>query len=375
MTKHLILVGAVPPPINGQSVAFQILIDALQSQKIPHSVINISSKIANQNINKFNRSLEYLKILTQYVVKILRWNVFIYVTIAQSRQGFVRDFIMIWLASLLRHEIVAQLHGGNYHNFYEQQPKWLQFLIRKTLLRLKKIAVLGESLRSVFDFEPRLASKIFVIPNGIPNPNNAVSFRPKQLPDLKKPISLLYLSNLIESKGYLDVVESVGILVNQYQMNVLCHFCGEFLCNPTDDVLLQSVENAKQVFYEKIHQLNLNEHIKYEGVVDQIRKNDFLKSSDFMILPTQFDCEGQPLSILEAMSHGCVVISTKYRSIPDMVKDGKTGFLVPYQNPSCYCYLSSFFTSRPSKIHTNEPSRICSLSKALHVRNTHCFDV
>jgi glycosyltransferase involved in cell wall biosynthesis len=40
------------------------------------------------------------------------------------------------------------------------------------------------------------------------------------------------------------------------------------------------------------------------------------------------DKEGTPVSILEAMAAGLPVISTKHAGIPDLVKDGNSGFLV-----------------------------------------------
>ena len=346
--KPIILIGPIPPPINGQSVAFQMLLDAIQHKQIPHKVINISSKIDSQKMNKFNRALEYIAILAKYLFHVCRPCSLVYLTIAQSQQGFMRDFIMIWTASLMRHQIVGHLHGGNYHTFYEQQSKSWQFLIRQTLLRFNKIAVLGNSLQSMFDFEKRLKPKICVIPNGVQSPVAPSQFIPKTLPPFnQKPISLLYLSNLVEFKGYLDVLDSIGILVNQYHLQIICYFCGEFLSKPRFDQAIQNAAHAERIFYEKVEQLNLNDYVKYEGIIDKKEKSNFLKNSHFLILPTKY--EGQPISILEAMSYGSVVISTKCGSIPDMVLDHKTGILVPYQNPHAIADAIDSLTQTPEK--------------------------
>ena len=55
--------------------------------------------------------------------------------------------------------------------------------------------------------------------------------------------------------------------------------------------------------------------------------------SDIFILPTNYIYEGQPVSIIEAIAFKNIAISTKYRSIPDMIDENIEGFFVDYGNP------------------------------------------
>lgn len=54
---------------------------------------------------------------------------------------------------------------------------------------------------------------------------------------------------------------------------------------------------------------------------------DLLAASDFFLLPSV--TEGLPLSLLEAMSQGLPALATPVGGIPEVIRDGEHGFLVP----------------------------------------------
>ena len=70
---------------------------------------------------------------------------------------------------------------------------------------------------------------------------------------------------------------------------------------------------------------NHNDSIKFIGTKQNI--GDYLTHADFFILASLW--EGLPLSILEAMSAGCITISTPAGGIPDIIEEGKNGFISP----------------------------------------------
>jgi glycosyltransferase involved in cell wall biosynthesis len=44
--------------------------------------------------------------------------------------------------------------------------------------------------------------------------------------------------------------------------------------------------------------------------------------------PATGDEEGLPVAVLEAMSHGLAIVTTRHGGIPEAIEDGATGFLV-----------------------------------------------
>lgn len=346
--RAIVLVGPLPPPFVGQSVSFQMLVEGVRKHHLSYAVVDLSGKRKSYGgTASWARALEYIKILFDYFRKSFLGKKTIYITIAQSRHGFLRDFVIIWFAYLKGHRIICHLKGGNYDNFYEAQPKWLRWLIRKTLLRVDNLLVLGKRLRDMYNFEPRLKDKICVVSNGLPFALHKTT-EPKTLPvDKSKPIRLLYLSNLIESKGYLDLLEAVRILVKEYEIPVECRFCGLFLANKPDDVLVHDAVHGRKVFEEFITTNNLEKNVTYCGAVSGDEKNRELRDAHFFVLPTNYNNEGQPVSIIEAMAFGNVVVSTDYRAIPDMVVHEKTGFLVPYGQPKTIARVIAETTATP----------------------------
>ena len=144
--REIVLIGPLPPPYVGQSISFQMLVDGMKEDHIPYTVVDLSGKRKSYGgAASWARALEYIKILFDYFRKSILGKKTIYVTIAQSRHGFFRDFVIIWFAYLKGHRIVCHLKGGNYDNFYEAQQKCMRWIIRRTLLRVDNIIDRKES--------------------------------------------------------------------------------------------------------------------------------------------------------------------------------------------------------------------------------------
>ena len=77
------------------------------------------------------------------------------------------------------------------------------------------------------------------------------------------------------------------------------------------------------------------------GIVGVEEKAELYTRSDIFCFPTHYEAEGMPLVILEAMSAGLPTVSTRWRSIPNVVTGGHDGFLVePGDTDSLAEYLT-----------------------------------
>lgn len=83
----------------------------------------------------------------------------------------------------------------------------------------------------------------------------------------------------------------------------------------------------------QISDLDLRQHVELLGYVDPLAFRGLMEQAHIAILPSvtasDGDTEGTPLVLVEALAMGIPVVSTVHADIPEIVKDGVSGFLVP----------------------------------------------
>lgn len=366
--RKTLLIGILPPPINGQSIAFQALADEMQVETL------IIYGKRNTNIWIFiNKIFNYFSLLFRLIFKLIFRKYVVYLTISQSKEGFIRDFPIVFISKILGSKVVVHIHGGNYDGFYKTQKPFVQRRILKMLTMTNSIIVLSKSLSKMFDFISELIPKIKIVQNGLPwdYENNLFNF--KTLPtNSESHIKIIFLSNLIESKGYLNVLEATSLLINEYGYNVQVDFCGEFI-HYDDAKRFKTLSEAKHYFYEFISRNNLENHVQYHGIIGIEKKKELLKEAHFFVLPTNYINEGQPISIIEAMAYGCVILTTDFRGISDMITVYESGIYIKFNNPKEIAFEIHNMIQNPSeyqRISSNSHQKyLRNFTKEIHLKN------
>lgn len=326
--RKILLIGILPPPINGQSIAFQTLAKELEAE-----VLIIAGQ-RNTNISAtLFKIFNFSGLLFHLIAKLFFKKYVVYHTISQSKEGFLRDFLIVMISKFFGNKVIVHIHGGNYDGFYHAQKPFVQKQINGMLKKVDSILILSESLAKMFDFARELRTKIKIVQNGLPWDFDENLIKIKEVSISKdSPIKILFLSNLIESKGYLDVLEATSILVNEYGYHIKTDFCGEFI-HYDDAQRFATLSEAKHYFHAFIEKNNLENHVNYHGIVGLEKKKEVLREAHFFVLPTNYINEGQPISIIEAMAYSCLVLATDYRGISDLITIYKSGVYVKYCNP------------------------------------------
>ncbi len=322
--------------VTGLALAFDLLLAGFDQRQLPYRLVDFGrlGLAARPGAFSLLRILSTLQLLLSFCLK-LRGVQSVYIVIASSKMGFLRDALMIWLSRLASRRLVLHLHGGGYRAFYASQSPWWQRLIARTLANAQAIVVLGEQLYDQFTFVPNYAQKMRIVPNGLPLDLQPMTVQPKALAP-NTCVQLLYLSNLIESKGYLILLEACRMLYHDHGLHIHCDFCGNFVETTADHTAAEqtAAEHGKGTglarahFFTLIQNWGLADVVTYHGLVRGAQKAQLLQQAHALILPTTYPWEGQPICIIEALAFGTPVIATPHRGIPEQVIDQYNGFLV-----------------------------------------------
>jgi glycosyltransferase involved in cell wall biosynthesis len=78
--------------------------------------------------------------------------------------------------------------------------------------------------------------------------------------------------------------------------------------------------------------LGLGDAVSFLGRADAVRVRRLLRGAVALVVPSIY--EGMPLVVLEAMEASVPVVASRVSGIPEVVEDGRTGWLVPPEEPA-----------------------------------------
>lgn len=315
MLPTLLFILHLPPPVHGASMVGKYIQDSqyIKSRFDCH-YINLTTAKDLSDIGKLNwKKLKQFIILLLNIrktVKLLKPSL-VYVTPNSKGGAFYKDFIVVQMLKLMGCRVVLHYHNKGVS---KRQERFLDNLLYYYFFKNTKVILLANSLYE--DIEKYVSiNDIYICPNGIPesiiNASN-ISTPPNTF-------KLLFLSNLLKSKGVCVLLEACQILRKQ-EYKFVCEFVG----GETED--FDSIS-----FQKELKKRKLEDCVYYLGKKYGSEKELILQNAKLFILPTFDDCF--PLVLLEAMQHKIVCISTNEGGISDIIEHGQTGFIVEKNNP------------------------------------------
>ena len=134
-------------------------------------------------------------------------------------------------------------------------------------------------------------------------------------------IKVLYLSNLIYSKGIIHLMDAIAELDRDvFSFSIAGDYFGDNYMSKSE---------ISRLFNEKLTQLKtIGYDVSYSGVVSGKKKIDLLMDSEIFILPSFYKCEAVPVSIAEAIKSGCVIIVSDWKYLKFYTKH-KAHYIIP----------------------------------------------
>jgi glycosyltransferase involved in cell wall biosynthesis len=309
--SRILFILHIPPPIHGAAMVGKYI---KESKIINHTFdtryINLGTSVSlNELGNGYVKKIfRYLFILWQTFKQLIQFRPDLcYLTPTSQGIGFYKDVPFLLLVRLFHIKAVYHYHNKGISS---RQNIWFDNYLYQMVFKKSKVILLSKYLYS--DIQKYVSSdSVYYCANGIPE----IDLFPLIPKVNNKVVNILFLSNLIESKGVFILLEACKLL-KERQIPFNCIFVGG-----EGDVTQQQFEN-------KTKQLGLVNCVKYMGKKYGKDKEEIFLSADIFAFPTYYYNETFGLVNLEAMQFSLPIVSTFEGGIPDVVEDGKTGFLV-----------------------------------------------
>jgi len=224
-----------------------------------------------------------------------------------SRGSFWRKAFYCALARAFRRPYIVHLHGGEFPEFFSREcGAFGQSIVRTTMTRAASVVALTAKweswLRETFP-----GAAVVRIGNPVTVPAMSPEIRARGR-------TVLYLGRMYPEKGVLELIAAASE-VRRAVPDVRFVLAG----SATDKFMTEMTA--------LVANLGLGGNVEFPGWVTGGSKDRLLAECDIFVLPSY--AEGLPLGLLEAMVAGRAVVTTPVGGIPDVVKDGVSGILVP----------------------------------------------
>ena len=140
-------------------------------------------------------------------------------------------------------------------------------------------------------------------------------------PTLGHPVRILCVARLVEKKG---IRYLLGALHELRHRPVVLDLVGEGPLRASLNKLAEELE--------------LGSRVRFLGARTEAAVQGLMRSADLFVLPSvtarNGDMEGQGLVLQEAQAHGLAVVTTRHNGLPEGMRDGETGIVVPEADAS-----------------------------------------
>lgn len=328
--KRILLLLHLPPPYNGVSVFNQNILRGSLAERFRLDVIGVNTAKRLEDIEHVSlyKFLALARSLVDLLGKLLRHRYCLcYFSLTPTGIGFYKDWVLVLLLKLFRVRRVYHLHGKGVSlvrgviqdAFYRSCFNGAQVILLSRLLYY-----------DIERFVPR--DKVHFLANGIRPTLGQAEFEAIAAKPAPKPVRLLFLSNMIRSKGIFIALKTMQLLQSK-GISAQLHFVGGWY----DITLLE--------FMQEVAKAGIGNCVKYRGFKSGKEKAEELSRADIFIYPSLKDTF--PLVLIEAMEFGLPVVSTREGAIPEIVQDNVTGFLVEKNDPGGLAERIEYLINHP----------------------------
>jgi glycosyltransferase involved in cell wall biosynthesis len=347
MKKIILATGIFPPDIGGPATYTQRLAEELVRKGIIVKVITYADanalkfQIPNSKLQTNSKSqISIIRISRKYP-KGLRHFLYFLSLLKLARDAdviYAQNLISAGLPSffvsqILRKKFIVKIVGDAAWENYASKNKKFDNL---ETFQKKKYDFFTEFLRIIQKFVAKGAEKIITPSQYLKNIISNWGINKEKIEVIYNAVEKINFDiSKDEAKKKIgiegNIILSIGRLVPWKGFSALIEIMPDLLKeNPNFKLIIVGEGEEKENLKFKIENLKLENNVKLIGKIIHPEIPFYFKAADFFVLNSEY--EGLSHVILEAMQFGVPVIASNKGGNPELVEDGKNGFLVEYNN-------------------------------------------
>jgi glycosyltransferase involved in cell wall biosynthesis len=364
----LLVFAHTPPPHHGQSYMVQLMLagfggDCRQKKTAAPSPHGIECYHVNA---RFSRGLSDVGKFQGAKILLIFWfcmqaiwlrfrhgvNNFYYVPAPGKRVALYRDWLVMLLCRPFFKTVILHWHAAGLAEWLETSVQMRARALTYWLFGTIDLSIVLSNY-NVADVEKFSSRRICIVNNGIPDPcpNFAESVLPRRCARLAvrakllasqnvspseiesvagdpQIVKVLFLAHCMKEKGLFDALEGVALAnarLRQSNSPISMHLtvAGEFIS-----------KSEREQFNQRVAQIESKGevHVNYLGFVNGEAKSRVFAECDCFCFPTFYHAENFALVVMEAMAFGLPIVTTRWRSIPEILPENYAG-LVTIKSP------------------------------------------
>ena len=349
----ILIFAHVPPPHHGQSYMVQLMLQGFggdcrknprAASQSPHQIecyhvdARVSHNLEDIGDLRFGKIFLMLGFCAQAIWCRYRYGVenFYFIPAPGKRSALYRDWLVMFICRPFFKRIILHWHAAGLAKWLETSVLIRWRAITYHFLRAADLCIVLSNYNRA-DAEKLLPQRIKIVGNGIldPCPDFDRAMLPRrrlrralrakllagQPPSAEERAQaggdpevfhVLYLAHCMREKGLFDAVAGVELAnqklaVQASPVRIQLNIAGNFATaedTAAFDRILQKPESAPR--------------LHYRGFVAGDKKAQELRNADLFCFPTFYQNENQPVNLIEAMAFGLPVVTTRWRSLPEM---------------------------------------------------------
>lgn len=213
-----------------------------------------------------------------------------------SGWGFFPAVLGVVVGRRLGKRIILSYHGGDAVAFFAKYPKFVKYWLKRTDVNIALSGYIGK------EFE-KIGVPYKIIPNILEFDNS--NYRERTV------IHPRFICTRAHEELY-----NIPCILRAFQTVQTQQ--------PGASLVLVGDGSQHILLVEMVKTMGLK-NVEFSGQVDNTKIYEYLNNADILLSTPRID--NMPVSILEAMNAGLLVISTRVGGIPYIIEEGKTGLL------------------------------------------------